>query len=180
MAGYNLWYFESITRMGYDQGFFFGNGWATPLVEGLPGVLFSPSRGILIYSPVFIFAFWGAYLVWRSSNCVLLRYLTVSVILTVLVYSKWKMWWGGWAFGPRLLADITPLLILLMLPAYVKVRDQPFLKKVFFLLAGIFVLIHALGAYSPAVWNPEIGGRLWSWSDGELINSGRRLLAKTF
>ncbi|MGH7846089.1 MAG: glycosyltransferase family 39 protein, partial [Candidatus Binatia bacterium] len=86
VAGYNLWYFGSVMRMGYDQGFFSGNGWATPFAEGLPGILFSPSRGILIYSPVFIFALWGAYLAWRSRNYVLFRYLTVSVILVVLLY----------------------------------------------------------------------------------------------
>ncbi|MGH7846900.1 MAG: hypothetical protein ACREQW_17280, partial [Candidatus Binatia bacterium] len=87
-------------------------------------------------------------------------------------------WWGGWAFGPRLLADITPLLVLVMVPAYVKVRHQRFIKIVFFLLAGISILIHALGAYSPAVWNPDMDSRLWSWSDGELINSGRRFFSK--
>ena len=30
------------------------------------------------------------------------------------------------------------------------------------------------------MWNPEIDGRLWSWSDGELIHSGRRFFDKIF
>jgi hypothetical protein len=180
LLAYNLWYFGSITKMAYDQGFFSGNGWATPFFEGLPGVLVSPSRGIFIYSPVFVFALWGIYLSWRSSTGVLFRYLSISVILSVVFYSKWKVWWGGWAFGPRLLADITPLLVLLMLPAYARVRDRPILRNLFFLAAGASVFIHSLGAYSAAVWNPEMEGRLWSWSDGELINSGRRLFSRIF
>jgi hypothetical protein len=177
---YNLWYFGSIARMPYDQGFFSGNGWATPFMEGLPGVLVSPSRGIFIYSPVFVFALWGIYLSWRSRGNVLFRYLSISVILSILFYSKWKIWWGGWAFGPRLLADITPLLVLLMLPAYARIRDRPLLTNLFFLAGAAAIFIHTLGAYSAAVWDPELEGRLWSWSDGELINSVRRLFSKIF
>ena len=35
---------------------------------GLLGLLVSPSRGMLVYSPVLAFAFWGALRVWRNDR----------------------------------------------------------------------------------------------------------------
>jgi Gpi18-like mannosyltransferase len=33
--------------------------WQTPLLKGLRGLLLSPSRGLLVFSPVFVLSFWG-------------------------------------------------------------------------------------------------------------------------
>ena len=37
-------------------------------MEGLPGILVSPTHGLLVYSPVFLFAIVGSAAVWRSSD----------------------------------------------------------------------------------------------------------------
>jgi len=181
MALYNAWYFDSALRIGYDQGFFSGNSLRTPVWEGLSGILFSPSRGLFIYSPVFLFSLLGMVLAWGRSEPPLAKYLSAAVVLVIALYSRWKIWWGGWAYGPRLLADLTPLLTLLLVPAYRRIVDRPFLRSSFYLLAGISIAIHGLGAFAPAGWSPDVGEpsrRLWSWSEGELMNSGCRLLFK--
>jgi len=54
MAFYNFWYFGSTIRAGYNQHLFSGNAWRTPFLEGLSGILLSPSRGLFVYSPVFV------------------------------------------------------------------------------------------------------------------------------
>ncbi|MBI3780081.1 MAG: glycosyltransferase family 39 protein [candidate division NC10 bacterium] len=178
MAIYNFRYFGSISRIDYDMGFFSGNGWATPFWEELSGILISPSRGLFIYSPIFLFAPLGIFLAWRRMEPPLLKYLSVAVVLVVTVYSKWIMWWGGWTFGPRLLADITPLLTLLLIPAFRRIEQHLTIRNGFYVLAGISIAIHRLGAFFPSNWNPDVEGRLWSWSDGQLINSIRVPLSK--
>ena len=181
MGLYNYWYFGSVLQMGYDQGFFSAGGRGTPFFEGLSGILFSPSRGLFVYSPVFLFSLLGIFLTWRDGKLQLSKYLSVAVVLVIVLYSRWKIWWGGWAYGPRLLADLTPLLTFLLVPAYRRIVDCPFLRSSFYLLAGISIAIHGLGAFAPAGWSPDVGEpsrRLWSWSEGELMNSGCRLLFK--
>ena len=181
LGSYHFVYFGSPWRMGYDQGFFAGNGFATPFLEGLPGILWSPSRGLFVYSPVLLFSVLGGLLAWRRDGSLLLRYLGVSVLLVVALYSNWKIWWGGWAFGPRLLADLAPVLVFLIIPAFRLIERHVTLKRFFYFLAGISIVIHTLGAYAPVNWNPDLGGneqRLWSWRDGELAATVYRLISK--
>jgi hypothetical protein len=181
MAIYNLRYFGSVTRIGYDQGFLSGQGWATPFVEGLSGILVSPSRGLFVYSPVLLLSLVGMALAWRHGEPLLLKYVSAAVILVIALYSKWQTWWGGWAYGPRLLADLTPLLTLLLIPAFRRLQDSPLLKRGFYMLAVVSIAIHAMGAFAARGWSPDVGEpshRLWTWSEGELMDSGCRLLFK--
>jgi len=181
MALYYFWYFGSGFRIGYDFGVLSGRRWATPFFEGLSGILFSPSRGLFVYSPVFLFSLMGLFLAWRYAGHLLLKYVSVSVILVTAVYSRWTTWWGGWAFGPRLLADITPLLTLLLVPAFHRTQQRPILRRSFYALAGISMTIHALGAFVNVGWSPDVGEpsqRLWSWSEGELVRSVMGMLSK--
>jgi len=181
MVLYNHWYFGSAIRMGYDQGFFSGDMWKAPLFDGLAGILISPSRGLFIYSPILLFSIVGMYIAWCDSGNVLYRYLSVAVVLLIALYSRWGQWWGGWAFGPRLLADLTPLLTVLIVPAYPRLVAARTPRHAAYVLAALSIAIHALGAFAPGAWNP--GGnprstRLWSWTDGELAYRSRRWLHK--
>lgn len=178
---YNHWHFGSATRIGYDQGFFSGGMWNIPFFSGLAGILLSPSRGLFIYSPVFLFSLVGMCIVWRHSGNFLYKYVSMAIVSVIVLYSKWGIWWGGWTFGPRLLADVTPLLTIMLLPAFQRIEPRPALRMAFYTLAAISIVIHVLGAFTPGNWNPDIGEpshRLWSWSDGQLINSVRTLLSK--
>lgn len=119
-----LWYNYSTFGSAFSQGYATEayDGWTTPLHRGLLGILFSPSKGLLVYSPVFWFSIAGIVGSWRvrrrdQATTWLFRYLGLAVASFTLVMSKWHAWAGGWSFGPRMLVDITPLLILLMIPA---------------------------------------------------------------
>ncbi|HEX9870175.1 MAG TPA: hypothetical protein VGC99_16595, partial [Candidatus Tectomicrobia bacterium] len=54
----------------------FSVGFSTPLLEGLLGILVSPGRGLLIYSPILLCSFVAIAMVWRRSDQLLLKYLS--------------------------------------------------------------------------------------------------------
>ena len=85
---YNYYYLGSIFDSGYGTEVFQPSSthWSTPFWYGLSGVLISPSKGLLIYSPVLLFAFCGIACVWTKKCEPLLKYLSLGPLL-VLNYS---------------------------------------------------------------------------------------------
>ena len=150
------------------------SAWRTPLWEGLFGLLFSPGRGLLIYSPIFILALVGIVMAWTSGPC-LFRYVSIGPLLVVLLYSKWGTWWGGWSYGPRLLADLAPILCLFLFPVGRQMDRWRPLRAGFIMLALLSVGCHVLGAFwYDSRWDalmdtdqhPE---RLWQWRNSPLV-----------
>ena len=89
------------------------------VLTGLAGLTVSPSRGLLVFTPLAVIAFFGAIRVWRTRPAelrtrkeqeavLLVRYVSVAVVVTILVYAKYLVWWGGHGFGPRYLTDLMP------------------------------------------------------------------------
>jgi hypothetical protein len=174
---YNKVYFRDFFRTQWDvsQEYF----WTTPIFQGILNILFSPGRGLFIYSAIFLFSFLGMVLVWRKSGDLLLRYLSVGVIANLLVYSKFFMWWGGYTYGPRLLADLSPILCFFLIPV-TSLGKFRFTKIVFIVLAFLSFCAHGIGAYAnDPFWNFETDIDLnpkaaWMWNDNQLINAPRR------
>ena len=83
-------------------------------VVGLAGLLLSPSRGLLVFVPSVLFV---AYLLVRYRRRLPFRPLVLLALAVVAVHtllvSGWTMWWGGHSYGPRLLSDVVPWLLLL-------------------------------------------------------------------
>src|SRR5262245_9070755 len=113
---YNIAYFDSVTGPAGNTAApawaFFVQG--RPL-ESLGGLLVSPGRGLFVYSPVLVFSIVGMlWALWRGPG--LVKPLALGVLLVVLVLSRWFRWWGGHSWGPRLLADTTPILCFFLYP----------------------------------------------------------------
>lgn len=87
---------------------------ATPLPLALYGLLLSPSRGLFIYSPLFLLAILGV-IHYRHTvkQHTLLWLILLWSIAHLLVVARFPNWWGGFSFGPRLLTDMLPGLVLL-------------------------------------------------------------------
>jgi len=155
-----------------------------PFWECLSGVLLSPGRGLLIYSPIFLLSVLGIGLAWRRNGDTLLRYLSVGVLFTILFYGKWRVWWGGWTYGPRILADLTPILALLLYPLKDLLKRSRGLKAVFIIFAVWSIAAHSIGAFwDDGEWNrsPNVDRfpqRLWSWSDNQLVNPLREAFSR--
>ncbi|HUM70524.1 MAG TPA: hypothetical protein PLK31_16955, partial [Chloroflexota bacterium] len=87
---------------------------ATPLPLALYGILLSPSRGLFVYSPLFLLAILGAFYYRHTvKQHALLWLILLWSIAHLLVVARFPNWWGGFSFGPRLLTDMLPGLVLL-------------------------------------------------------------------
>jgi hypothetical protein len=158
--------------------------WSAPFVQGLSGILLSPGRGLLIYSPIFVFSIWALMLSWRSGGDPILRSLSIGVVMTVLLYSKWFMWWGGYTYGPRLLADLTPVLCFSLYVMRDLIRASRPLKVLFLFTIIFSIYAHAVGAFiDDGTWNERMDidrfpERVWAWTDNPLINTASRIVKR--
>lgn len=108
---YNWYRFGNPLTSGYIAGEEFSAIWW----QGLVGLTISPGRGLLWYTPWLPLALFGTLRLWRRDRALTLV-IAGSALLYVLVYAKWYLWSGGYAWGPRFLVPIVPLLALLVAP----------------------------------------------------------------
>ena len=164
--------------------------WQTPLWLGAAGLLVSPGRGLLTYSPWLLLALGGAVIAWREPRYALLRPLPFAALAMLAVHAKFYDWWGGWAFGYRPIVDATVLLAPLAATALAALTSEQVSTVRRRLVWGAFALLVAwsigvqtLGAlaYDLAGWNgrvvdgvpqdidrPEYRHRIWSWRDNPI------------
>jgi hypothetical protein len=191
-AAYNTRYFGSPFTTGFVASAFSpasflrasSSIFSTPLLEGLMGILLSPGRGLLIYSPVFVVSCIGMAMSWREPGQLLLKYLSLAPFLTVIVAAKWVNWWGGHSYGPRLMADVTPILCLYLYRPFERAQGRRLWQFGLYGLCGLSVSAHILGAFGDGSWNytptnvDTARERLWSWVDSPPLYYGRQLLTK--
>jgi hypothetical protein len=155
----------------------------SPSFSALLGVLFSPSRGLLIFTPVVLFAVSGFVpsLRERAQRPLHIAFAGIVVGITCIVVS-WEGWSGGHCFGPRLMTDVVPFLVYFVmfnfhLPAYVNQWVSRCLSASIAISAVLGVLIHAQGAlrYGPWQWNyiPNYidTSRIWDWTDPQFLRA---------
>lgn len=151
---------------------------------GAVGTLLSPSRGLLIFSPVLLLSLAGVIVAVRRRVFHRLdAFLCLIIIANWIITSLWPIWWGGWSFGPRLLSDYLPFWIYLMIPAVEVFATLPRTKKwvwggLALSLTVISIFIHYRGANVERVmteWNPYPANvdthpdRLWDWRDPQFL-----------
>lgn len=114
----------------------------TPLLTGLAGLLISPGRGLFLYCPIFLATPFAFFLFLRRHRIEGLLSLSLVTIHTLL-YSKWFMWHGGFAWGPRFLVPIIPFLVIPLAPLAEGLRGRG--KVAFASLSAISVVPQILG-----------------------------------
>ncbi len=119
LVAYNLVRFGSPFDTGYH--FDSGEGFTTPIWQGLWGLLFSPYRSIFLHTPLFIASMIAFVPFWRRHRSEAAAIAAISLTL-ILMYSAWWMWWGGYAWGPRFLVPLTPFWVLLLAPVVEKLE----------------------------------------------------------
>jgi hypothetical protein len=115
------------------------------LLPGLGGLLFSPTRGLFVFSPflLFLVVAWR-YLPRDRGERGLTLAMSAGVVLQLLLYAKGD-WRGGISWGPRYMTDLLPLLLWMLVPVVTALRG---LGRACFLLAvGAAVVIEAIGAF---------------------------------
>jgi hypothetical protein len=175
---YNVTYLESFfwTQIALDS-----RHWRGQAKNTLPGLLLSPSRGLFVYSPVFVFSLVGFALAFRRGGDGVVRAIALGALLVLGVYSRWWEWWGGACYGPRMLADLAPLLAYAIHPCVDFLERVRAWRLVFGAALAWSVLAHAAGAYwYDGSWggrlsspNEGLYATLWAWRDNPLLNSFR-------
>ncbi|MBM4043903.1 MAG: tetratricopeptide repeat protein [Planctomycetes bacterium] len=192
VAAYNLHYFGALqggygkltsehVRLGQ-----IAHPWSGSFFAGLAGHLFSPNRGLFVFTPFTLFAFVGMASAWRRQVDPLFRYLSLAILLTLAVGCKFFSWWAGWSFGPRYLTDVLPALCLFLV--FVDgLTDMRRLALPFGVTVVFSICVQAIGAFCyPSGWNwsPENvdlrPNRLWDWRDTELRRCLERGVRPTF
>ncbi|MFH1295408.1 MAG: hypothetical protein ABIH84_02415, partial [bacterium] len=174
---YNAVYFGSLANQGYAGQV--GVNWLTPFPRGFLGLWLSPSKGLLIYSPVLIFSLVGA----GRKNFVNFIFLAIALTHTFIL-GAWKHWYGGYSFGYRMASEIIPFLILLLVP-YLKSPAYKKTKHLFFAAAFLSILVELMGlGFFDGIWHGTFDrgfwdqSWLWSIQNSEAVFNVRRLLVK--
>lgn len=115
---YNYYRFGSPFESGYPIAWTLTHGdkfvfWSISRIPiALFGLLFSPGKGLLFFSPTILIAMLGLRTFWTKN-----RWMTYSIILMSVIYlgifSLNFAWHGSiWSYGPRYILPIVPFLYL--------------------------------------------------------------------
>jgi hypothetical protein len=94
-----------------EQGVF-GVSW--PMASGFVGLLVSPSRGLLVWAPLALFAVVGAMRRQSPDDRTARIALVTAPLLLLVAMSGYPNWHGGWFAGPRYLLPVLPLVFALV------------------------------------------------------------------
>ena len=157
------------------------------------GYLFSPNRGLLIYSPFLVITFSGVFVFFKKLYKNLLFWTALAAfVFHFLFLCAWAMWYGGGSFGYRLLTDSYPNLVfltLLVLQCILAIKTQiwRWISVSFFTLLSLFsIFIHThQGLYNPYTerWNWLVSKNktedlLFNWRYPQLLASEESLIKR--
>src|SRR5581483_8791416 len=113
--------------------------------SGVPGLLVSPARGLLVFSPFLVFVPVGLIQRLRApSTKGLAVVLSLAAAAQLLLYSQ-ADWRAGVSWGPRWLTDLLPILVWMLAPAPLVLR--PLARGLLILAMGASVAVQAIGAF---------------------------------
>jgi hypothetical protein len=132
---------------------FFQLGW-----KGGAGLLVSPARGLLVFSPFLVFIPVGLIQRLRAPGS---RGLAVALSFAVaaqfLLYSQLD-WRAGVSWGPRYLTDLLPIVVWMLAPA--RLVLHPLARGLLVLAMAASIVVQTIGAF----W--------YTWTSDELIFAG--------
>ena len=140
--------------------------------EAAAGNLFSPSRGLFVFSPVLLLCFYGVWL--RRHEWTAIDTLAAGIVVVHwFAVSLFEQWWGGYSVGPRFMTDILPFACWFLVPVYRQVLSNWKVAVVSATLLLLSVLPHYWSStiYAIPRWNAQPESidatpyRLWDYSD---------------
>ena len=140
IALYNIARYGDPLNTGYLPQESFGGVWW----QGIAGLLVSPGRGLFLYTPVLLMALPAAPALFRR-HTVEAALAWAMVLAHLLLYGKWYMWHGGYAWGPRFMVPALPFLVIGMAPAIEWGKESAWWRRGFLALAALGGLIQVLG-----------------------------------
>jgi hypothetical protein len=153
---------------------------ATPWI-GAVGLLLSPSRGLLVFSPVVLVALAAAGAVRREGWGGDLRWCVLAAGAQFGAYAFYSVWWGGHTYGPRYMIDVLPLLVPLAAAGAAALWAHRAARVAAAAALAWSIAIAATGAfcYPAELWNSDPSdidrdhARLWDWRDPQFVRCWR-------
>jgi hypothetical protein len=147
--------------------------------SGLAGLLFSPTRGLFVFSPFLLFlAFAWRHRPHDRAERALTLAVSAAVVLQVLLYSKTD-WRGGISWGPRFMTDLLPLLMWLLVPVVMALRGRG--RACFMAAVGVAIAIESVGAFAytgvtdqpifAVASGPDTLRAAWDWRNAPFVAS---------
>jgi hypothetical protein len=125
-------------------------------IAGMAGILFDQEFGLFFFTPVFSLMFAGAVLMFKRDKKTFYYIIAMFIPLFILV-TAWIDWRGGGGSGPRFLVPVI-LTVSLLTAEVLNACDNAEKKKVFYILAGIGLVISAVIFLVPWFrWNKGLG-----------------------
>ncbi len=149
-----------------------------PSPEALAGLLVSPNRGFLVYTPMTALALGIPFMRDRDLPR-WLYYLLMGIGGYLLLYASWEGWFGGDSYGPRYLTDVLPAAVLCATPVVGRLWRIPWGRALVVVLACWGVLVQIIGVYyDDQSWNrtpadPPPEDRVWDLSDPQILRAAR-------
>jgi hypothetical protein len=149
--------------------------------EGLVGTIVSPGRGLFVFTPVFLFSVYGAYVAMARGAASLRSlepYLAAIVVAHWITTSLFEDWGGAWSIGPRYFVDIIPYLTFFLIPLFQwHVFTKPAIKSAFVaaVIVSTLIQLHSATSIYPFMWNGkpqalvDAPGRKWDWGDLQFL-----------
>lgn len=144
----------------------------TPLHQGVSGLLFSPNRGLLVFSPFLILGLIGGGILWAKRSVWAVSFGTAACLF-FLVHAKWVAWHGGYCVAPRFTSELIPLLVCFSVFPLLRLQRIIFILGVTFLIL-VSIAIHLPGfffLFENGQWNvfPDVDRysreRVWDYGD---------------
>jgi hypothetical protein len=156
VAMYNQYYFGSPTNFAQElighqiavEKTGVERVWQTPLIVGLIGLLTSPSRGLLVFSPFLFASAFGVRRIWLEPKYGALRPLTIAAGAIMLLQCKWFDWWGGWTFGYRPWLEVTPVIAMCLLPVIESIFSRWWSESLFVAALAWSIFVQSVGAFA--------------------------------
>lgn len=190
---WNVYFFHNLLG-GYVPNLATASYSPADVAGALAGELFSPNRGLFVFTPLVVFSVIGAVRAARSktSDAMLVLVLAGASVLLCGIYAAYPLWWGGWCYGPRFLTDTMPiagLLLLFVIPPSLRafVRRGPtaaFATSAFALTFAASIGVQLVGANSGVQgprWNAtprsidSDPSRVWDAADWQIAWNARAM-----
>jgi hypothetical protein len=126
----------------WQQGLVTTGRFSAPWGEGHLGLLVSPGKGLLVFTPVALMAVAGLIRALRYDDRVLAASCGAAVLAHWVFVGRWSEWHGGESWGPRMMTDALPLLFLFLPDGY------DLAPRLTVALGALSVAVQALGAFA--------------------------------
>ena len=196
---WNIYYFGNLSG-GYSVAF------DTPpyiftlshFIAASLGTFISPSKGLLIFSPVILYSFLGLNIVFRKNSGrdeKMITFMAIASAILLFSYCFYFWWWGGASCGPRFTTDVLPILCFIIgyYLDYLKnlSTSSPnyrfkLLTLISLILFSFFVQFINVSSYIGSNWffipysaemNKKLG-RLWQFRDNQIERAAKYTLHK--